>query len=216
VCFLHLLPRDVADTTAAARNTPLCEDTSAALRIPHGCRLDGAPARRSQALVAGKRQPANARRPRTRRRNTATERAGRPVSTARSTTIGMDREHPPSRRWTPAVKRGDSHTPTCEHGDWTFAGADYKRRATRWRCPTGECTSASTWVEADRLQSLIPRETESSAKLDRSRGAVAREFSSLKHEWALLPLRVRGLAKGPAARRPDNPCQARVRGCHSA
>src|SRR5688572_23091294 len=74
-------------------------------------------------------------------------------------------------------------------------GADYKRRATRWRCPTGECKPASTWVEADRLQSLIPRETENSAKLDRSRGAVAREFSSLKHEWALLLLRVRGLAR---------------------
>ena len=60
--------------------------------------------------------------------------------------------------------------------------------------PTGECKPASTWVKADRLQSLIPRETESSAKLDRSCGAVAREFSSPKHEWALLPLRVRGPA----------------------
>jgi len=40
---------------------------------------------------------------------------------------------------------------------------------------------------------LIPRETERSRKLYRSRGAVEREFGRLKHEWALLPLRVRGL-----------------------
>jgi hypothetical protein len=25
--------------------------------------------------------------------------------------------------------------PTCEHGRWTFAGADFKRKATKWRCP---------------------------------------------------------------------------------
>jgi transposase len=32
-----------------------------------------------------------------------------------------------------------------------------------------------------------------SRKLYRSRGAVEREFGRLKHEWSLLPLRVRGL-----------------------
>jgi hypothetical protein len=42
---------------------------------------------------------------------------------------------------------------------------------------------------------LIPRDSERSAKLYRSRGAVEREFGRLKHEWALLPLRVRGLAR---------------------
>jgi hypothetical protein len=96
-------------------------------------------------------------------------------------------------RQTPAVVRGDHHAPSCEHGTWTFAGADYKRRATKWRCPTGECQPASRWVKADRLHSLIPRDSERSRKLYRSRGAVEREFGRLKHEWALLPLRVRGL-----------------------
>lgn len=96
-------------------------------------------------------------------------------------------------RQTPAVKRGDYKPPTCEHGEWTFAGADYKRRATKWRCPTGECEPKSRWVKADRLHPLIPRETERSAKLYRSRGAVEREFGRLKHEWALAPLRARGL-----------------------
>jgi len=96
-------------------------------------------------------------------------------------------------RETPAVKRGDHHAPTCEHGEWTFAGADFKRRATKWRCPTGECKTASTWIKADRLHTLIPRDSKRSRDLYRSRGAVEREFGRLKHEWALLPLRVRGL-----------------------
>jgi hypothetical protein len=98
-------------------------------------------------------------------------------------------------RETPAVKRGDHHAPTCGHGEWTFAGADSKRRATKWRCPTGECKPASRWIRADRLHPLIPREAERSAKLYRSRGAVEREFGRLKHEWALLPLRVRGMER---------------------
>jgi Transposase DDE domain len=51
------------------------------------------------------------------------------------------------------------------------------------------------WVKADRLHPLIPRETERSRKLYCSRGAVEREFGRLKHEWALLPLRVRGLER---------------------
>jgi hypothetical protein len=96
-------------------------------------------------------------------------------------------------RETPAVKRGDHKPPTCDHGTWTFAGADYNRKATKWRCPTSECQPKSRWIKADRLHPLIPRETERSAKLYRSRGAIEREFGRLKHEWALLPLRVRGL-----------------------
>jgi hypothetical protein len=93
------------------------------------------------------------------------------------------------------VKRGDHKPPTCEHGEWAFAGADYKRRATKWRCPTGECKPMSTRIKADRLHPLIPRDSDRSRKLYRSRGAVEREFSRLKHEWALLPLRVRGIER---------------------
>jgi hypothetical protein len=74
-----------------------------------------------------------------------------------------------------------------------FAGADYKRRATKRRCPTGECKPASVWVKADRLHPLIPRHTDRSRKLYHSRGAVEREFGRLKNDWALAPLRVRGL-----------------------
>jgi len=96
-------------------------------------------------------------------------------------------------RETPAVKRGDHEPPTCQHGEWRFAGADYQRQATKWRCPTGECKPASRWVKADRLHPLIPRETLRFRKLYKQRGAVEREFGRLKHEWALAPLRVRRL-----------------------
>ena len=46
-------------------------------------------------------------------------------------------------RETPAVKAGKHRPPTCEHGEWTFAGSDAKRQAAKWRCPTGECAPAS-------------------------------------------------------------------------
>jgi hypothetical protein len=98
-------------------------------------------------------------------------------------------------RQTPGVKLGYHKPPTCEHGAWTFAGADYKRKATKWRCPSGECKPASVWVKADRLHPMIPRETSRFTALYRRRAAVEREFGRLKHEWALAPLRVRGLER---------------------
>jgi len=93
------------------------------------------------------------------------------------------------------VGSGEHKPPSCEHGEWTFAGADYKRRATKWRCPTGECQPASTWIKADRLHPLIPRESARSKALYSGRGSVEREFGRLKHEWALSPLRVRGVER---------------------
>jgi len=48
------------------------------------------------------------------------------------------------------------------------------------------------WLKADRLHPLIPRGSKRHKDLYRSRSGIEREFGSLKHEWALLPLRVRG------------------------
>lgn len=98
-------------------------------------------------------------------------------------------------RQTPDVKRGDDKPPCCEHGEWRFAGADRKRGATKWRCPTGECKPASVWVKADRLHPLIPRETLRWKGLYRGRASVERAFGRLKHEWALAPLRMRRLER---------------------
>jgi transposase, IS5 family len=96
-------------------------------------------------------------------------------------------------RQTPDVKRGDDAPPCCQHGVWAFAGSDRKRGASKWRCPTGECRPASTWVAADRLHTLIPRSTKRWKAAYRKRAAVEREFGRLKTSWGLKPLRVRGL-----------------------
>ncbi|HZT85841.1 MAG TPA: transposase [Gaiellaceae bacterium] len=96
---------------------------------------------------------------------------------------------------TPAVKRGEHKPPTCEHGVWKFAGADAKRKASKWRCPTGDCKPASKWVKADRLHPLIPRESKRWRDLYRGRASVERTFGRLKHEGGLGPLRVRGLER---------------------
>lgn len=98
-------------------------------------------------------------------------------------------------RKTPAVKRGDHLPPSCAHGEWTFAGSDRKRGASKWRCPTGECKPASTWIAADRLHPLIPRESRRWKAAYRKRAAVEREFGRLKNSWGLKPLRVRGLER---------------------
>jgi IS5 family transposase len=96
---------------------------------------------------------------------------------------------------TATVKRGEHKPPCCEHGEWTFAGADRRRGATKWRCPTGECKPASAWVKAGRLHPLIPRETERWTSLYRGRASVERAFGRLKNEWSLAPLRVRRIER---------------------
>ena len=99
-------------------------------------------------------------------------------------------------RKTPAVLAGKHLPPSCEHGTWTFAGSDAKRGASKWRCPTGECSPASRWVRADGLHPLVPRSTDQFKTLYRQRAAVEREFGRLKHEWGLTPLWVRRIYRG--------------------
>jgi hypothetical protein len=90
------------------------------------------------------------------------------------------------------TKKRPSGPPRCEHGLWKFGGADMRRRAAKWRCPTGECRPASKWVKADRFNTVIPRETKRWRRLYWKRVAIEREFGNLKHQFGLLPLRVRG------------------------
>ena len=96
-------------------------------------------------------------------------------------------------RETPAVKQGKHLPPTCEHGAWAFAGTDSKRKLTKWRCPTEDYQPKSLWRKASRLHPLIPRETKRWGDLYRGRASVEREFGRLKHDYSLIPLRVRGL-----------------------
>jgi transposase, IS5 family len=94
---------------------------------------------------------------------------------------------------TPDVKRGEHEPPTCEHGRWNYAGADFKRKLTKWRCPTGECQPRSLWRKACRLHPLVPRETKRWRDLYRGRASVERAFGRLKIDYGLAPLRVRRL-----------------------
>ena len=89
----------------------------------------------------------------------------------------------------------NTHPVTCEHGEWKFAGSDYKRQCSQWRCPTGECEPKVKRIKASRINSLIPRSTERWKKLYRGRSAIEREFGHLKTQWALLPLKVRTLER---------------------
>lgn len=86
-------------------------------------------------------------------------------------------------------------TPRCEHGWWTFAGADFKRHAAKWRCPTGECQPKSKWVKGSRRNPLIPRESKRFRSLYKGRASIEREFGRLKNEYGLAPLRVRGIER---------------------
>jgi hypothetical protein len=93
------------------------------------------------------------------------------------------------------TKPSVNDTPRCKHGLWTFAGADFKRHAAKWRCPTGECEPKSKWVKGTRRNPLIPRDSKRWRDLYRNRVAVEREFGRLKNEYGLAPLRVRGLER---------------------
>lgn len=93
------------------------------------------------------------------------------------------------------VKQGKHLPPTCEHGVWTFAGADFKRKRAKWRCPTAECEPKAVWRKASRLHPLIPRESKRFGDLYRGRGSIERTFGRLKHEYGLTPLRIRGLTR---------------------
>jgi len=47
------------------------------------------------------------------------------------------------------------------------------------------------WIKADRLHTLVPRSTKRWKDTYKQRGCVERGFGRLKHEWGMLPLRVR-------------------------
>ncbi len=96
---------------------------------------------------------------------------------------------------TKRVKEGAHKPPSCDHGEWGFAGSDAKRGASKWRCPTGECDHKSKWIKASRLHLLVPRSTEWFREFYCQRGAVEREFGVLKHQWGLLPSRVRRIER---------------------
>lgn len=83
----------------------------------------------------------------------------------------------------------------CRHGVWEPKGTDYKRKATKWRCPTEECEVSSRWVPASRYQPLIPRTTKRWKALYADRWSIEREFGRLKDNYGLRPVRVRRIER---------------------
>lgn len=90
-------------------------------------------------------------------------------------------------------RQGAGKPPRCGHGEMKFSGADYGRKASKYRCPQGAPDCASRWIKPDRLHTLIPRESKGWKERYAKRGAVERTFGWLKDHGGLLPLRVRGL-----------------------
>jgi hypothetical protein len=148
-----------------------------------------------------------------------------PSSNARS----MCPSHATALRKRKPVERGEHKPPCCRDGVWTFAGADFEHRATKWRCPTGECRPASVWVKASTLHPLILARASTAAS---STGVVAQSsesFGRLERERAMLPRRVERARAGAAraacrarapARRSDDlgetRLSARLRACTCA
>jgi hypothetical protein len=78
-------------------------------------------------------------------------------------------------RETSGVKRGDHKPPCCRHGVWTFAGADFKRRASKWRCPL---VSASPRARGSRRPAFTRSSRVSPSAAPSSIGAVAPSSAS--------------------------------------
>lgn len=63
----------------------------------------------------------------------------------------------------------------------------FRRQAGRGQVPLPDrrMHPASVWIKADRLHTLVPRETQRWKDLYRTRTGIEREFGRLKYEWAL-------------------------------
>ena len=97
-------------------------------------------------------------------------------------------------RETPAVKDGKAGPPTCEHGEWAFAGSD-PSQGIEPALPDRRVQAREPVDQGDRVHPLVPRESKRWKALHRGRASVEREFGRLKNEWALLPFRVRGIER---------------------
>src|SRR5260370_9643609 len=57
---------------------------------------------------------------------------------------------------TKRVKEGAHKPPSCDHGEWGFAGSDAKRGASKWRCPTAWCDPESNGDKRSPHHLLVP------------------------------------------------------------
>jgi hypothetical protein len=92
-------------------------------------------------------------------------------------------------------ERGTGHrnstAPGCLLPSWFHANS----RSAIGTALSGDCSPASVWVKASRLQPLVPRDSKRFVDPYRGRGAVERTFGRLKNEYGLEPVRVRGIER---------------------
>ena len=98
---------------------------------------------------------------------------------------------------TPAVKAGKHKPPSCEHGEWTFAGSDAKRGATKWRCPSRECQPASSLGQG---RPAAPADPVRDRAVEGSLPAAHRRRARLRQAQERV-------GTAPAASAPPAPCQ---------
>lgn len=81
--------------------------------------------------------------------------------------------------------RDGQNNPACEHGPWTYIGADYQRNQSRWACPAGACEPRTRRLDADRFHPIIARSSPRFAERYSARTEIEREFGRL-HEYHCL------------------------------
>ena len=114
----------------------------------------------------------------------------------------------PARRARP---EGSSNIPSPVHRRCVGlnTAARRKRKATKWRCPAGECQPGSMWRKASRLHPLIPRESKRFKQLYPAVRPSSVSSAGSNMSGRYFPSESVG-STGPAPRRSDDPHQARL------
>ena len=143
----------------------------------------------------------------------------RATTSARSTTGARTRDVPPDHPAPPDARRRARRPQAADvRARRVAVRRDRLRAAARpsGAARTGECKPASVWIKADRLHPLIPRETPRfTAALPSPRRRRARVRPAQARVGA-RPASRPWTGSGSAARRPDDPRQARLRAQPSA
>lgn len=103
----------------------------------------------------------------------------RDTTLVRSTTVRGPRRPPRGPSAGDAVRQGWQGCPAelrARHLD--VRRFRRKAGAANYRCPSGECFPAAVWIKADRLHTLIPRESDRWKAIYRTRTGVEREFGA--------------------------------------
>jgi Transposase DDE domain len=109
------------------------------------------------------------------------------------------------------TERGEHKPPCCRHGVWIFAGADFKRRASKWRCPSGRVPARERVGQGRSPAPADPARIRAVAQalpLTRSRGTRVRQAQA---RMGVAPAPRPWIGSRSATCRLDDPREARLR-----